>query len=434
VPYFNNLLVRLYAAIAIFGIMIYAIFYMINSPMKRSLGFGSIDAFSLMFQDWVFDISVGNAFNPKFGQPTDISVDTLVFKSKKGIRGIMFLPYIHYGPAGSIGGSMFPHILEDYARRRYGSVSFIMHPGVNVDFNPVASSQAAALKKALDDGVANAVKMPGKFSYIKGLHGDSHVDRLRFGDSELDIISRAPRVTEDVSPEAAAVIKGAAESEGIKALIVDAHNSRYETAPKEELDGVGFNSKQQQEYVDAIKSGEEVSSSERLRAGFACESIFAEMNEPQDIADGMMNAAVFGIGAKSYALLQFNANNMLPALRNQIVKHLKAKYGIDAEVCTTDTHAVNSLGMTASNVLGRSTTFSELKPYIDSCIKKAMESMEDVDVLHSRGTVKNFKVWGRNVQDKIATVLDSVIAMGRIVIPAIIVGGFIAAIWIVSLV
>ncbi|MCL5431149.1 MAG: DUF2070 family protein, partial [Candidatus Marsarchaeota archaeon] len=104
------------------------------------------------------------------------------------------------------------------------------------------------------------------------------------------------------------------------------------------------------------------------------------------------------------------------------------------EVCTTDTHAVNSLGMTASNVLGRSTTFSELKPYIDSCIKKAMESMEDVDVLHSRGTVKNFKVWGRNVQDKIATVLDSVIAMGRIVIPAIIVGGFIAAIWIVSLV
>ena len=434
VPYFNNLLVRLYAAIAIFGIMIYAIFYMINSPMKRSLGFGSIDAFSLMFQDWVFDISVGNAFNPKFGQPTDISVDTLVFRSKKGIRGIMFLPYIHYGPAGSIGGSMFPRMLEEHARRKYGSVSFIMHPGVNVDFNPVASSQAAVLKKALDEGVANAVSVSGRFSYIKGLHGAAHIDRLRFGDSELDIISRAPRVTEDVSPEAAAVIKGAAEAEGIKALIVDAHNSRYETAPKEELDGVGFNSDQQKDYIEALRSGSEVSSSDRLRAGFACESIFAELDEPQDIADGMMNAAVFGIGNSTYAILQFNANNMLPKLRNQIVKHVKAKYGIDTEVCTTDTHAVNSLGKTASNVLGRSTSFRELRPYIDSCMKKAIESMEDVEVMHSRSTVKNFKVWGRNVQDRIATVLDSVISIGRIVIPAIIVGGFIAAIWIVSLV
>ena len=434
VPYFNNLLVRLYAAIAIFGIMIYAIFYMINSPMRRSLGFGSIDAFSLMFQDWVFDISVGNAFNPKFGQPTDISVDTLVFKSKKGIRGIMFLPYIHYGPAGSIGGSMFPRILEDYARHKYGSVSFIMHPGVNVDFNPVASSQAAVLKKALDDGVANAAKVSGRFAYMKGAYGDSHIDRLRFGDSELDIISRAPRVTEDVSPEAAAVIKGVAEADGINAAIVDAHNSRYETAPKEELDGVGFNSKQQQEYVEAFRSSGEVASSDRLRAGFACESIFEELDEPQDIADGMMNSALFAIGEKSYALLQFNANNMLPALRNQIVKHVKTKYGIDAEVCTTDTHAVNSLGMTASNVLGRSTSFRQLKPHIDSCIRNAMKSMEEVDVMHSRGTVKNFKVWGRNVQDRIATVLDSVIAMGRVVIPAIIVGGFIAAIWIVSLV
>ena len=432
-PYFNSLLIRLYAAIAIFGVMVYAIFYMLNSPMKRNLGFGSVDAFSLMFQDWIFDISVGNAFNPKFGQQMDISVDTLVFRSKSGIKGIMFLPYLHYGPAGSLGGSMFPYLLEEHASKKFGAVSFVMHPGVNVDFNPVASSQVSALKKALDDGIAEAKKVSGRFAYLKGLGQEAHIDRLRFGNVELDIMSRAPKVTEDISPEAQAVIKGSAEADGIRALLVDAHNSRYETAPKDDLAGVGFGSKQMQDYIEALKSSSEISSSEKLYAGFASENVFAGLEGPGDMAEGTMDAAIFRVGDKSYAILQFNANNMLPALRNSIVKHIKSKYGMDAEVCTTDTHAVNSLGSPASNTLGRSTSFHELRPYIDSCIGKALKSIEEVDVLHSNGTMRNFKVWGHNVQDRISAVLESVIATGRIVIPAIIVGSFIAAIWIVSL-
>ena len=101
--------------------------------------------------------------------------------------------------------------------------------------------------------------------------------------------------------------------------------------------------------------------SRKVRLGVASTEIYSRLENPIDIAKGNLNIAVFQFNGFKYAIIQFNANNALPAVRNEIVKHVKRKFGVQAELYTTDTHAVNSLEFNAQNVLGRHTKYSKLK-------------------------------------------------------------------------
>ena len=57
-----------------------------------------------------------------------------------------------------------------------------------------------------------------------------------------------------------------------------------------------------------------------------------------------------------------------------------------------------------------------------------------MDVFYAKTTIKNFAVWGRNVRDRMLPVLSSVMAIAKILVPITIVGGFIIAAWIISLI
>ncbi|EQD29447.1 conserved hypothetical protein, membrane [mine drainage metagenome] len=174
------LLIKLYAGIAVFAVVIYAILYIFNKPMRRSLGFGSVDAFSEMIQDWLFGISTSSAFS-KYGKPADIPVDVVLFSGRKGLKAMFFAPSLHYGVAGNIGGSNFPYLLEKYAESRYKVRPFIMHAAINEDFNPVNSMDIVKLKKVINDAIKEAryAQSPIHMSY--GESKGSKVVELSFG-------------------------------------------------------------------------------------------------------------------------------------------------------------------------------------------------------------------------------------------------------------
>jgi predicted neutral ceramidase superfamily lipid hydrolase len=433
---FNILIFKLYAGIFIFLVTCYTIIYLVDRPYKKNFGFDSFDAFTQLIQNWLFDVNTAAPFGAKFGKPSDIAIDTVTIKDLKGkIKVVFFAPDIHYGPAGTIGGSDFPHLLERHAVEKYGVPAFIMHRAVDMDSNPISSTQFGRIRDAMDRGIREGKPLQGGLSYTESVCGDSQVSRLGVGGLSFITLTRAPRVTEDVAQAAAAIFSEVAEAKFGNCIIIDAHNSRLESAPREEIDGVKFKSRFAEEYVRAMKSmGKPWHTSKTIRFGAARHELYDELGGPTDLARGNLNVAVFGFNGYRRALVHINGNNMLPSMRKKIIAHMKRRFRLEAEVYTTDTHAVNSLGFEADNVIGRSTSFEKIAPLIDTCARKALENMEEARAYHDRVVAERFMIWGQNSMDSILTVARSVYDFTKVMIPVVIVVGFIIAAWVISVV
>ena len=152
------------------------------------------------------------------------------------------------------------------------------------------------------------------------------------------------------------------------------------------------------------------------------------------MAGGNLNVAVFAFNSFRYAILQFNANNMLPSLRTLMLRHIKEKYNIKAEVLTTDTHFVNSFSLREDNELGKITKYRNLEALIDDAVERAISSVEPVSVHHGAHVMKKFTVWGPNTLQKLTDAANSLFALLRIFVPLLLAMGFIVAAWAILLI
>ncbi len=435
-----TLLIKLYAGIFVFAIVIYAIISVFNRPLKKGLGINGIDTFSAMFQDWLFGISTQLPFGKEYGERVSISTDTIIFsppqKNNENEKVILFIPNIHYGAMGNIGGSNFPYLMEHRSNIKHNATTLIMHTAVNEDMNPTFAHEISKLNQTLDYVVSNIKTRKSKIKLFKGSYNNANVTELRFNGISIVIMSRAPNITEDMAPEVSVIFKKILESDpsrkGNTIVLIDAHNSRIENVSAAELDGVKLNTPYVEDYINAIKGMSKICESSTIKMGISKNDVYKALGGPIDIANGNMNIIVFDISGYKYGIIQFNSNNMLPSLRESIVRHVKKRYNIDIEVCTTDTHAVNSISVPASNVLGRETKFERLKPLIDAHILEAIKKINVYTIGNEHIDVKNFSVWGKNSRERITAVLSSVISIAKILVPTIIIVGFIAAAWIVS--
>ncbi|MGC8648753.1 MAG: DUF2070 family protein [Candidatus Micrarchaeia archaeon] len=428
------LLIKLSTGIAIFAIVSYIIIYIIDKPIKNNLNFSGIDAFSEIVQNWLFDIDI-KISNQK-GYKNDIYTHTIVIKNDENkIKALFYIPEIHYGPVGTIGGSHFPYLLQNYASKKYNTNVFIMHPTVNEDNNPLSSSELNILKNDLNKSIKEIKKVDyQKIEYYKGKYETAKVSLLKINNLNIATFTRAPKVTEDFSQDAEKIIRELLTSKNSNLIMLDLHNSRYESASKIELDGIKSNTKYIHEYIKAIKELKKVAYAQKLYFGSSSINIYNIVGRPIDLAPGPLNCTFIKIGNMKQILLVFNSNNMLPSFRNNIIKYVEGKYKIDTEVCTTDTHYVNSLQRTASNVLGRSININTLLPLIDKAVEKAIKDAESVHIYYKNSIIKNFNVWGPNIKNKTMNIVSYVFSLAKILIPIILVSSFIIAAWIISLI
>ena len=431
----NLLLIKLYSGILIFMIVSYALLYMFDRPMKKSIGVGGVDVFSSMLQNWLFDINTFSPFSTKLGITPDVDTNAVVLKGAGNvIKCIFFIPDIHYGPAGTMGASNFPYILERHAAEKYKAPAFIMHTAVTADSNPISATQAGRVRAALDECMRSPRNAGRGASYSVGMRGSARVAKLSIGRVSIVTFTRAPMVTEDIASDAAVLFRKTLRSRYGDSILIDAHNSRYESAPKNELNGVRFGSECMKDYINAINCMSRVRSSSGAVAGACAVELYSALGMPKDLGRGNLNVAVFRFGGFRHAMVQFNSNNMLPSLRKEILEHLRRKYGIDAEVYTTDTHYVNSIEHTVENVLGRHTRYRSIEPLLDMAVEGALRDIGPVSVYHKKVVMRKFGLWGPHLGENIVKITESVVAKARILSPMIIISGFIVAAWIISLV
>lgn len=422
--------IRLYSGILIFIAISYIVMYLIDSPIKKGLGISGIDVFSQVIQNWLFQANI--TFSSSEKVEVDIGTDTLLFKrNKNSIKSIMFTPQIHYGLMGTIGSSNFPWLLEKYSTLKYKAQTFVMHSTVSEEYNAFSSDQYKYIKNALDSGINESNKMSSGMKYYESQFGYSRIIMLKFGNTGLITLTRAPRVTEDISTDAGEIIRKSLERIVDNPIVIDAHNSRYETAPKSELEGIDTKSNELQDYIKAIKGLIRPKyTSTKIILGTSNIEAYKRLGEPIDLAKGALNTTIFSFKGFKFCMLQFNANNMSPRLRKSIINHIKEKYKIYSELYTTDTHYVISLSNNAKNVLGNHTKYKMLEPLIDEAVEAALNSTEQVYAYHKSITLKRFRIWGLD-RDSIVNVMRSMLSITRLLVPlTIIIGFFIAALFI----
>src|SRR5208282_5672215 len=102
---------KLFGGIIVFLVMGYVSIYLLERPAKKNLYVSSVQLFSTMVGQWLYDLNADTRILGSGGVERDVNVDVITISGKKGIKAAIVRPDIHYGPFGSIGGSVFTSML-----------------------------------------------------------------------------------------------------------------------------------------------------------------------------------------------------------------------------------------------------------------------------------------------------------------------------------
>ncbi len=431
------LLLKLYAGMTVFMLVGYLSLFVIDRPMKKEMNISSAMLFTVMLNQIVYDFNFLdlNFLGSDAGMKRDVGVDVLALRGKSRLKAVFVRPDIHYGPFANVGGSIATEHLGKMLADRYRAAPFILHGAVNLNDNPISTSQVYRLGWQIDNHLRNMKSFRrGTGSIGIGSDGVCSAINVRIGDVSLLTLTKAPMVTEDMERPVGQYLEDIAKEGGYKVILVDAHNSRSESASAEELEGIKVGSKYIVAYEKAIKRSMAARKSTRFRVGVAHQKIRPLLGNPRDLGDGYTSACIFESAGRKFGIVYFDANNIRPEFREALLKHVKSIFNIDLEVCTTDTHSVNSIALNASNTLGRFTRVEEMYNIIDSMVALAINDLEPVRYNFERLTVKNFKVWGQNSEETLTKVGRQVVTRTKYAVPFIIAAGFIVAAWIIYIV
>ncbi|MEM3753673.1 MAG: DUF2070 family protein [Candidatus Micrarchaeaceae archaeon] len=433
-------LIKLAAGMSVLLATVYLFLYVVDRPMKKMLNVSSVAIFTTMVNQWLYNMGSFDIANPNFGEKRGINVDLLALRGKGGgYKAIFVKPEIHYGPFAGVGGGIATAYIGGAIKKKFNAAPFVMHGAVNISQNPISTAQIAQLSKRILNELEALPKNGFKaasggigFGYKKPCSAIT----IEMNNLRIVTLTKAPFVTEDIESGVGRYFARVASSGGSKnVIVVDAHNSRYENAKKEELAGIYKKSRYVGMYKSAILQSLKTRNSGRIAFGAASQKIKPLLDNSADIGEGYSSVGVFSFGnGQRFCMIYLDANNMLPKLRQKIVKHVKVKFGMNAEAYTTDTHSVNSLAYNVSNVLGRHVDEKRLLSILDSMIDAAVGNMEPVYMQYKNFTVENFRVWGRGADRKITKASKEIVRNLNRLAPVIITAGFVAAAFAISVI
>ncbi len=419
----TSLLVKIYFSSFVFLCAAYAIFWLINAPMKRNFGVSSVDAASFFLAQWLRQSKDLEAMFESVGQDVVTLVDVAAFKANGKLKALFVVPHVHFGPFGNLGGSEFPKLISRSLERRFGVPVFVFHGTATHDFNPTASSEVEKILWAVEKALGRIKFRKAVGTIDMGKSGGCRVNCLRLNDFAILGLTRAPKTTEDIDFSLGIALKNKALSAGLKqAIIIDAHNAETgEIVYVESGDPIGF------EYSDAI--GEVLSVNGRkgvVRFGSSVEES-GDLGKDCGIGENGLRTAVFQFNGKNYALLLFDANGITPAFRRELLDAVKESTGIHkCEVYTTDTHSVNAVSGVL-NPLGSKCNGQIIARTVES-VKKALKDAGEVEAGADTERIK-INVFGVNQSSELIGTVNSIVAIMRILVPLILIGSVLLVLW-----
>ncbi len=423
IGYFSvlGLILKSLIAIIILVIAIYSFVLVVESPMRKNLGVGTLELLSLFISHITEGSSALEGVFEDIGEPIETVVGIVSFKTSKGIKALFLSPCVHPGPIGSIGGGNMPTTLAE----SFDNFTMVTHGPSTHDFNPVSAKEIEKVEKTIKDALKDISYSEKASKFIRVSENNAKIGAQFFGNDLLLLATFAPKGFDDIDFGVGLSLMNLAKTRcnSENTILVDCHNSF-----KGEAGRVLPGNKEVFDLMDAIEKIECESKGDIIKVGCSYDSM-DNFSKTDGIGQSGIKVLVVNVENQNTAYILLDSNNMVIGYRDTIIEAVK-KLGIDSvEVMTTDTHSVNTLAG-GHNPVG-SKKKEEILECIIQCTKESLDDLEPVSVGCKSARIKNLNIWGPTNSTELVSTISSIVAVSRIIAPLVLLSAlFFVFVWI----
>lgn len=322
-----------------------------------------------------------------------------IFFRRSGKKDLIFtIPNVHPGPMGEIGGGNLPAIL----REQFPEEVMVAHGCATHDFNLVSESEIEKIVVAIDKTRNDLTFSTESGRSCRITEGSVSLLYQRLGDALLMVSTRSPDKTEDLDfcIGHAIICEGHRTTQHIG--FVDAHN-----CIGDEIASIRPGTRTAHEYFRAACYAFEqwsVTKTSDLSIGYA--HIPLPYGREQGIGDIGMQVLITRVADQHTAYVLIDGNNMASGAREEIRNEVLKRVD-EAEIMTTDTHVVNTIS--GKNPVGLRVPPSDLIPYIDDGITRALDDLAPSTAAGSTASCEGVVIFGSDSIAQLASIVNTIL-------------------------
>ena len=340
----------------------------------------------------------------RIGETSTLHIDALYLLEDEQPKAALITPYIHPGPFREIGSSILPKMISEALQRRYGCLALVAHGVSTHDKDLTRRREVERAVETLLSHPPSAEHTAAITPPMRAVHRTASALCQIFGDAALIVLTLSPKSFDDLPDELRERIEDEASRRGLKAIVVDAHNSLGESDEMTDED-------LQNLHRAAVEAMEKALKAERLRFTFGVHRVI-----PREwgLEEGMGPLGISTLtlrleNGETYCYIVLDGNNLKAGLRERILQALRHMGMVEGEVMTSDTHLVNAIGLTPRGyyTIGEQMDEELLIKYIIDACRGALKSMRPGRVSHIRITLKGMRILGVGGLESLADILES---------------------------
>ena len=419
---FIGTIFKVIIASMIFLLAIYAFISVVESPMKKNLGFGALDILSY----FILHMNEGSNTIEELFDNAGEAIDTLVgvasFRRLDGsIKSLFISPCVHPGPLGDIGGSNMPTLLAN----SFDAFTMVAHGPSTHDFNPVSSKEIVKIEDAVRKALDSMEYSDKASEFVRYSYKKANIGIQFFKNGSIMLSTLAPSGSDDIEYAVglATMIESQKELGTKNNILVDCHNSF-----NAEKGGVLPGNPELFQLLDTIKLIEKKELEHEIKVGCHYTDL-GGFDKHQGIGESGLKTMVIEVNGQRTAYVLFDSNNMELGFRETIFNAVE-DLEIDAiEVMTTDTHTVNTLSA-GYNPVG-TVEKEKIIDFVKLSINEAIKDLEPVEAGTNTERILNLKTFGPNNSTELISTISSIVSVSKIIAPlTFIVAIIFALIWI----
>ena len=392
----------------IFLLAIYSFIRVVESPMKKNLGFGALEILSY----FILHMNEGSNTIEELFDNAGEAIDTLVgvasFRRLDGsIKSLFISPCVHPGPLGDIGGSNMPTILAE----SFDAFTMVAHGPSTHDFNPVSSKEIVKIEDAVRKALDNIEYSPKASEFVRYSYKKANIGVQFFNKGTIMLSTFAPSGSDDIefAVGLTTMIESQKELGSENNILVDCHNSF-----NAEKGGVLPGNPELFQLLDTIKLIEKKDLEHEIQVG-CYHTDLGGFDKHQGIGESGLKTMVIEVNGQRTAYVLFDSNNMELGFRETIFNAVQDLDIDEIEVMTTDTHTVNTLSA-GYNPVG-TVEKEKIIDYIKLSIMEAINDLEPVEAGTSTERILNLKTFGPNNSTELISTISSIVAVSKIIAP-----------------
>jgi putative membrane protein len=384
--------------------------FLLDRMGKKEYDVHAIPLFRAFMLNWVVGLNDPfERFLEKLGKNELIEIMLLKFDALR-TKAAIIVPFVHPGPFKNIGSSLLPSQLKHEFEKKLNCNACTPLGILGHELDLASQAQNKKIIKSVIDASVFATSKDTASPFVKVTEDNCTASCQIFGKTAFLSFTLAPETTEDLPQELGVYVREEAKKLGIdNTIVVNAHNS---ITDKMELD-ISLTALK----TVAIKSLKKALSLPHYPFEIGIETIFPKEFTLRDgLGPGGITSLVVNVAEQKTSYVVIDGNNMISGLREKIILLLKSKIVHEAEIFTTDTHAVSAvvlLGSRGYHPVGEKMDEKILMDYILSVTKAAISTIEPCRSGCVQILVPDVRVIGEERLHSLSTLVDSALKRAK---------------------